>query len=172
MVAPGWLDTPHGPVVLHLAHWDSKSARGRHDENTTTIRDPRRGQLAATDVEWRPHYDSAGQVHLVQFNCVMSDGSRRRFRIEPIGATASCLGPGLYNGYRGHYHGEDRGRLHIDGDVIHDIEQPDLQPQIHQLREKVARIVDEESGESGWGGLQIELVGTFPEYGLPNRDYR
>jgi hypothetical protein len=169
---PGRLETVDGTAALHLAHWDAESARGHHDENTTSILDPKRGRLHATSVDWRPRFDSEGLVESVRVEAAFADGSRRRFRVERVGETASCLGPGLYNGYRGHYHGEDRGRLHVEGDTITDVTAPALQPEIHQLREYAARIVDEESGETGWGGLQVEMVGEFPEFGLPRRDYR
>ncbi|WP_228799129.1 hypothetical protein [Nocardia nova] len=170
--APGRLDTVAGTTALHFAHWDAESNRGRQDENTTSILDPKLGRIHATNVEWRPRFHKSGAVEVVHFECNFADGSRRRFRIEPVGDTASCLGPGLYNGYRGHYHGENRGSLHIEGDTIADVTVPEIQPDIHQLREHVARIVDEDTGDTGWGGLQIEMVGKFPEFGLPMRNYR
>lgn len=172
-MGPGLIRGQGGDYAIHLSHWISASPRGTVAEDNTRLVRPDGTQLAATATDMRHRFDPAtGRVLDVTFDCEMADGTKRRFVVEPLGGAASCLGPGLYYGWKGHYHGEDRGRLAVDGERIDDIEEPEIQPQLHQLRQSVARITDETTGESGWCGLQSEAVGRFPELGLPSRNYR
>ena len=57
-------------------------------------------------------------------HATMSDGNARDLTITALSATGFHLGAGLYFGFDGHWHGEWRGRSHIDGEYIaglHDI---------------------------------------------------
>ncbi|CAJ1499183.1 hypothetical protein [[Mycobacterium] burgundiense] len=171
--APGLIRGQDGEYAIHLSHWISEGPRGTVAEDNTRLVRPDGTQLAAVTTTMQHRFDpSTGQLLELKFDCEMADGTKRRFVVEPLGGAASCLGPGLYYGWNGHYHGEDRGRLAVDGERIDDIEKPELQPRLHQLRQSVARITDEATGESGWCGFQSEAVGRFPELGLPSRDYR
>lgn len=171
--APGLIRGKDGEYAIHLSHWISESPRGTViEDNTRLIRSDGIQLAAAATVMQQRFEPSTGCLLEVTFDCEMEDGTKRRFVVEPIGTAASCLGPGLYYGWNGHYHGEDRGRLAVDGERIDDIEEPEIQPQLHQLRQLLARVTDEATGETGWCGLQSEAVGRFPELGLTSRTYR
>lgn len=86
-----------------------------------------------------------------------------RFVVEPIGVAAACLGPGLNYAWKGHYHGEDRGRLIVDGECIDDIEEPEL----HQLRQALARVTDEVTGESVGAVCSRRRWGAPRNWGSP-----
>jgi hypothetical protein len=169
---PGRLDGPGGRTHIHLAHWDAESRRGRHDENTTTVTTPDGQLLHSTNVSWKPNFSPSGQIVKVDFECELEDGSRHDFLIEPIGASKVFLGPGLYGGYHGRYHGEDRGKLAVDGDLVADTADPLIAAPLHQLSQEIARVTDRVTGQSGWCALQVEMVGKFPHFGLPERLYR
>lgn len=171
--APGLLHGADGEYAVHLSHWISEGPNGTVVEDNTRIVRQEGTQVAAVNTVMQHRFDPSSERLLeVTFDCEMADGTERRFVVEPIGVAAACLGPGLYHGWKGHYHGEDRGRLVVDGECIDDIEEPDLQPELHQLRQTLARVTDEVTGESGWCGLQSEAVGRFPELGLAIRTYR
>ncbi|MFQ5514814.1 MAG: hypothetical protein ACE5FG_10270 [Myxococcota bacterium] len=96
----------------------------------------------------------------------LEDGSKRPVSVEPIGQTGFHLGAGLYFGLDGHWHGEYRGRLHVDGEHIADCSDPDTARRIHQLRDCLVRVEDPVGGGRGWGNMQTIVTGPFPELGL------
>jgi len=98
--------------------------------------------------------------------CVMANGDARAIAVEPASETGFALGTGLYFGFDGHWHGQWRGSLHVDGEYLADISDPETARRVHQLRDCVVR-VDDPAGEGrGWGNLQSLAVGPHPEMGL------
>jgi len=95
-----------------------------------------------------------------------SDGSERPVAIEVIGDTGFHLGTGLYFGFGGHWHGEWRGRLHVEGEYIPDCSEPETARRIHQLRDCLVRVDDPVGRGRGWGNIQTIATGDFPDLGL------
>ena len=59
-----------------------------------------------------------------ELDCTMADGSARPLTVTALGDTGFHLGAGLYFGFDGHWHGEWRGDLHVDGEHIADCTDP------------------------------------------------
>jgi hypothetical protein len=98
--------------------------------------------------------------------CTMADGSERPITVTPMSDTGFHLGTGLYFGLDGHWHGEWRGDLHVDGEHIADCSDVETAHRIHQFRDCLVRVDDPVGGGAGWGNLQSLVVGAHPEIGL------
>jgi hypothetical protein len=101
---------------------------------------------------------------------VLVDGSRRRYEVEVVSDTGFHLGTGLYFGWKGHQHGEWRGALHVDGERIEDCRTPENARRLHQIRDTVVRVRDQESGDVGIGNAQPIITGGVPDLGLAAED--
>jgi hypothetical protein len=99
-------------------------------------------------------------------HAVMSDGAARPLTVEAMGDTGFGLGAGLYFGFDGHWHGEWRGSLHVDGEHIADCSDPAAARRLHQLRDCLVRIDDPAGGGRGWGNMQTLAFGPHPDMGL------
>lgn len=97
---------------------------------------------------------------------VMPDGSERSYRIDAISDTGFHLGTGLYGGFEGHFHGEWRGELHVDGEHITGCDTPEVARHIHQHRDCIVRVEDLTDGSTGVGTMQSNVVGAHPSMGL------
>jgi hypothetical protein len=95
-----------------------------------------------------------------------SDGTDRPLQVEVLGGTGFQLGAGLYFGYDGHWHGEWRGPLHVDGEHVPDCTEVEVARRLHQLRDCVVRIDDPVGGGTGWGNMQTMALGPDPDLGL------
>jgi hypothetical protein len=127
--------------------------------------DGRREPFAAVVV--RPEVDDATRrLRSAEIDATMADGSARPLRIAALGDTGFHLGTGLYFGFDGHWHGEHRGDLHVDGERIEDCADPDTARRIHQIRDNLVRIEDPVGGGVGIGNLQSIFAGPHPEIGL------
>ena len=60
-----------------------------------------------------------------QVGFTLPDGSQREFQVKVLGNTGFHLGAGLYHGLDGHYHGEWRGPLWVEGDYCADCSTPE-----------------------------------------------
>jgi hypothetical protein len=89
----------------------------------------------------------------------MADGTSRDLTYEVLGDTGFHLGAGLYFGFDGHFHGEWRGDLHVDGERIADCATPENARRLHQIRDTVVRVQDPTGGGTGWGNAQPILTG-------------
>ena len=98
--------------------------------------------------------------------CTMADGSARPITVTPMGDTGFHLGTGLYFGFDGHWHGEWRGDLHVDGEHIADCTDVETAHRIHQIRDSLVRVDDPVGGGAGCGNLQSIFAGPHPEIGL------
>jgi hypothetical protein len=96
----------------------------------------------------------------------MSDGTARPIHIAPVSDTGFHLGAGLYHGYDGHWHGEWRGELHVEGDYHANCADPETARRVHQHRDAVIRVEDPVGGGVGFGNLQSIVTGAHPDLGL------
>ena len=101
-----------------------------------------------------------------ELDCTMADGSPRPLRITALGDTGFHLGTGLYFGFDGHWHGEWRGDLHVDGEHIPDCSGPATARRVHQIRDNLVRVEDPAGGGAGVGNLQSVFAGPHPDLGL------
>ncbi len=127
--------------------------------------DGRRDGFAALVPELEVHPDNR-RLQRATLRCTMTDGSARRIHVEALGDTGFHLGAGLYFGFDGHWHGQDRGRLHVDGEHIADCTEPATARRLHQLRDTVVRVDDPAGGGTGWGNVQPLVVGPHEALGL------
>jgi len=110
--------------------------------------------------------DDNRRLSSATLNFTMSDGSARPVTISALGDTGFHLGTGLYFGFDGHWHGEYRGALHVDGEHIADCTEPSTAHRIHQIRDNLVRVEDPVGGGVGVGNLQSIFAGPHPESGL------
>jgi hypothetical protein len=96
----------------------------------------------------------------------MTDGSPRPLTVTALGDTGFHLGTGLYFGFDGHWHGEDRGKLNVDGEYIADCTDPATARRIHQIRDNLVRVEDPVGGAVGVGNMQTIFSGPHPDAGL------
>ena len=97
--------------------------------------------------------------------------TQRPFTLTTIGDTGVHLGAGLYFGLDGHHHGEFRGELHVDGELIADCRPPEVARRLHQIRDTAIRIDDPVGGGSGWGNCQTVAAGPWPDLGLGDENW-
>lgn len=93
-------------------------------------------------------------------------GAVHPYRVEVMGDTGVHLGAGLYFGFNGHHHGEWRGPLHVEGERIADCTDPEWFQPLHQIRDTTVQLVDESTGDVGWGNWQPIICGAWPQLGL------
>jgi hypothetical protein len=72
----------------------------------------------------------------------------------------------LYFGFDGHWHGEDRGPLNVEGEHIADCTDPATARRIHQIRDNLVRVEDPVGGGVGVGNMQTIFSGPHPDAGL------
>ncbi|MHB1518812.1 MAG: hypothetical protein ACYCVN_06265 [Acidimicrobiales bacterium] len=101
-----------------------------------------------------------------RLDVTMVDGTPRPLILTAIGDSGVHLGPALYFGFDGHFHGEWRGSLHIDGEHIPDCTDPAVVHRLHQLRDCIVRVDDPVDGGVGWGHLQSIITGADKGMGL------
>ena len=97
---------------------------------------------------------------------VLPDGTERIYRIDPVSTTGFHLGTGLYGGFEGHYQGEWRGELTVEGEHVERCDTVEVARRLHQHRDCIVRVEDLEDGSTGVGALQSNVVGAHPEMGL------
>jgi hypothetical protein len=119
--------------------------------------------LAVRDVDVR---DDNRRLRGATLDFTMSDGSARPVTVTALGDTGFHLGTGLYFGFDGHWHGEDRGALHVDGEHIADCTDPTTAHRIHQIRDNLVRLDDSVGRGTGVGNMQTIFSGPHPDIGL------
>ena len=142
------------------AGWSTGSARGAielPDGRSKPFRD------AIPDLEFR---DDNRRLVGGTLRAVLSDGTERTYRIDPVSTTGFHLGTGLYGGFEGHYQGEWRGELTIEGEHVERCDSVEVARRLHQHRDCIVRVEDLGDGSTGIGALQSNVVGPHPEMGL------
>ena len=110
--------------------------------------------------------DATRRLAAAQLDFTMADGSARPITVTALGDTGFHLGTGLYFGFDGHWHGEWRGDLHVDGEHLADCTDVDTAHRIHQMRDNLVRVDDPVGGGTGYGNLQSIFAGPHPDIGL------
>jgi hypothetical protein len=110
--------------------------------------------------------DATRRLRGAVLQATMADGSARPLTVTALGDTGFHLGTGLYFGFDGHWHGEDRGALHVDGEYIADCTDVATAHRIHQIRDNLVRVEDPVGGGVGVGNMQTIFSGPHPDSGL------
>jgi len=110
--------------------------------------------------------DDNRRVERGTLHFTMADGSARDIEITAVSATGFHLGTGLYHGFDGHWHGQWRGPLHVEGERFADCSDPAVARRVHQHRDAVIEVSDPAGGGVGWGNLQSIITGGHPDLGL------
>ncbi|MFZ9126204.1 MAG: hypothetical protein ACO22W_06380 [Steroidobacteraceae bacterium] len=139
----------------------------RHEKVQAAFEFPDGRRLPVSRIEPRLRFDPSNHRLLeANFVLLMPDGSRRELIARPLQGTGFHLGAGLYLGFDGHYHGEWRGDLHLDGEYFADCSAPDNARRLNQFRDCVMAFKDHATGASGVGICQTWIQGSWPEMGL------
>ena len=124
-------------------------------------------RLPVARVEPRLRFDPSNLRLLDStFELTMPDGTIRRLQARPLRGTGFHLGAGLYLGHDGHYHGEWRGALHVEGEHCADCSEPAAARRLNQFRDCVVELYDEATGAKGMGICQTWVQGHWPQFGL------
>ncbi|MGV8995604.1 MAG: hypothetical protein ACOH12_01495 [Parvibaculaceae bacterium] len=169
------LTRPNGEAYrVHLFKWEVMSPRGTQIFNETKFFEADGSTFFAASSDIDMQYDTRIRQPLGgSFICTMEDGTKRPFSIEPVGQSRTVLGAGgLYYGYKGRYQGQVMGALHVDGAHIPDTSDLAFCREAHQNRDTLVRVVDPMGGGVGWGVLNSEIVGAWPELGLGEEYWR
>jgi hypothetical protein len=110
--------------------------------------------------------DGNRRVRGATLDFTMTDGSSRPITVTALGDTGFHLGGGLYFGLDGHWHGEDRGALHVDGEHIADCTTVEAAHRLHQIRDNLVRVEDPVGRGVGVGNMQTIISGPHAEWGL------
>lgn len=110
--------------------------------------------------------DDNRRLTAATLHATMADGSARPLTLTALGDTGFHLGTGLYFGFDGHWHGQYRGELHVDGEHLADCSAPDTARRVHQMRDNLVRLDDPVGGGTGYGNLQSIFAGPHPAVGL------
>jgi hypothetical protein len=110
--------------------------------------------------------DDNRRLVTARFDFKMADGTERPLAISALGDTGFHLGAGLYFGFDGHWHGDWRGDLHVDGEHIPDCTDPTVARRLHQMRDNLVKVDDPVGGGTGFGNLQSIFTGPHPDIGL------
>jgi hypothetical protein len=127
--------------------------------------DGRREPFVALVVEPEVRDDNR-RLSSAVLTATMADGSTRPLTVTAMGDTGFHLGAGLYFGFDGHWHGEWRGDLHVEGEHIPDCSEPAAARRLHQLRDNLVRVDDPVGGGVGCGNMQSIFAGPHPGLGL------
>ncbi len=110
--------------------------------------------------------DATRRMSSAVLDATMDDGSARPLTVTALGDTGFHLGTGLYFGFDGHWHGEDRGPLNVEGEYIADCSSPETARRVHQIRDNLVRVEDPVGGGVGVGNMQTIFSGPHPDAGL------
>lgn len=102
-------------------------------------------------------------------NITNAQGEPQQWAVKVLGETGFHLGAGLYHGLDGHYHGEWRGKLLVEGEYCADCSSPEAVARMNQFRDALIEVFDPVTGATGWGNCQTWIQGHWPEFGLPRK---
>lgn len=110
--------------------------------------------------------DDTRRLRRAVLQATMADGTERPLTVTAVGDTGFHLGTGLYFGFDGHWHGEWRGDLHVDGEHLPNCADPSTAHRAHQMRDNLVRVDDPVGGGTGYGNMQTIFAGPHPDFGL------
>jgi len=162
--SPILMDAGYGIHVFYQRH-----AVGEHSreeliggiEHGDGRREPFASLVPTYDVD-----DETRRLRSARLQFTMQDGTARPLTVTALGDTGFHLGTGLYFGLDGHFHGENRGALHVDGEYIADCTEVATAHRIHQIRDNLVRVEDPVGGSVGVGNMQTIFSGPHPDAGL------
>jgi len=99
-------------------------------------------------------------------NITTAQGEQRQLKVRVLGDTGFHLGAGLYHGLDGHYHGEWRGKIWVEGEYCADCSSPESVARLNQFRDALIEVFDPVTGATGWGNCQTWIQGHWPKFGL------
>jgi hypothetical protein len=170
--SPSLLQRPDGTRYAIWLEWSRTKAPGfvrEHGHGTVEHPDGRVEHLVALAPELS--YDPVNRrLRGGRVVATMADGTTRPLELEAVSDTGFHLGAGLYFGFDGHFHGEWRGDLVVDGERIDDCSTAEQARRLHQIRDTVVRITDPVGGGVGWGNAQPIVTGGHPHLGLDEAD--
>jgi hypothetical protein len=155
------------PYALHVyfqryagAGWSTGSAQGGIELASGRL-------LPFSSIDPDLRFDDANRRFLGgTIGCRMGDGEAKVFSLVPVSDTGFHLGTGLYGGWDGHFHGEFRGELVVEGEHVTGCDRPEVARRLHQHRDCIVRVEDPDTGDWGVGTLQSGAVGAHPAMGL------
>ena len=145
---------PGQPMYLSGAEFSRKGADVQHREIIT----------AAHDIQWAD--DQLGQsIASALWTFGFDSGPDRVVRMDCL-PTRFYLKGGMYGGFKGWTHGEDKGPLHMDHDVW-DLEDAATRVAARTLSDHVIRCSSE--GHTGWGISEYGVAQGYALYTGPQR---
>ena len=122
--------------------------------------DPCRRLRAVThDVEWAD--DPLGQtVRAASFGLNFADGTQRTLQVRTLAARYFLKG-GLYGGLNGWFHGDDKGKLHLEHDCW-DLSNPEHRRLARTLSDQVVEVRD--GDEVGHGIIEYGVSTGYSRY--------
>ena len=167
--APVLCERPDGSrYALHVYYLsDTGPGRGRTEfqggvEHPDGTREPFAGLRPELRFDPANRRLRGGLLH-----ATMADGTSRELRVTAPTGTGFHLGPALYFGWDGRWHGQHRGPLRLDGEHLGDCADPETARRVHQLRDCVVRVEDPVGGGEGVGFMQTIAVGDHPAVDVP-----
>lgn len=94
----------------------------------------------------------------------MLSGETRKVDVEAVGDSGFYLGTALYLGFDGKKHGMWRGPLQVEGERISDVTDDKTLRRIHQVRDCIVRVREEDA--TGYGIFESVITGAWPELEL------
>jgi hypothetical protein len=145
-------------LFVEYNHWSMPGILRKEAEGAIEHPDGTIEHIVDIDADFR-YADGNRRLLGGELRCTMEDGSSRTITYEAVSDTGFHLGAGLYFGFDGHYHGEWRGELHVDGERIDDCSTFDNARRLHQIRDTVVHVSDPTGGGTGWGNAQPIITG-------------
>ena len=102
------------------------------------------------------------------FLLTLAGGGTRELGLRVLGYTGFHLGAGLYHGFDGHYHGQWRGALHVEGEHFADCSTAESVARLNPFRDCLIELRDPQTAAVGIGNCQTWVQGSWPELGLPD----
>ena len=101
----------------------------------------------------------------------MLNGETNRVEIEVQGESGFYLATALYLGFEGKKHGNWRGALAVDGEMIPDMTTAESRKRLATaVRDTIVHVRDGEA--EGYGLMEPIMLGDWPEYGLQSKRTR
>ncbi len=166
--SPMLMERPDGSRYAMWLEWSRVKAPGfAREEAHGTVEHPDGRVETIVGIAPELSYDPSNRrLRGGRITITMADGSTRPLAVEVVSDTGFHLGAGLYFGFEGHFHGEWRGDLVVDGERIDDCSTPDNARRLHQIRDTVIHVTDPVGGGEGWGNMQPIITGDHPALGL------
>ena len=140
-------------IHLYLQTFAFGGSERRTFEGAIEHADGRRERL--TDIRPDLRFDQRTRRFLGgTVDVVGKGGGVRSLALEPVGDTGFHLGAGVYGGLDGHWHGQWRGKLHVEGEYVSDCTADDHVTRYGQHRQALVRVTDPAVSGVGYGDLQ------------------